>query len=163
MNGWLLDTNLIAELARPQGTARVQEWAAAQDEAALFLSILTLGEYDKGQHNAPSDSQLRLRIAASIAALEARFADRVLPLTDQIIRRWGVISGVVKRQTGHAPPVIDTLLAATAIEHDLCLVTRNMRDVQHSGAALFNPWDDDPNPIATGRPRPGRRPRRARE
>ena len=78
----LLDTNVIAELSRPQGTARVQEWAAAQDEASLFLSILTLGEYDKGLHRVPPDNPLRLRIAAGIAALEARFAGRTLMLTE---------------------------------------------------------------------------------
>lgn len=145
MNGWLLETNVVAELAKPHGTVRVLRWAAAQDEALLFLSILTLGEYAKGLHNMPPDSPLRPRIAAGIAALEARFADRILPLTDPVVRRWGAISGDVKRQTGQTPPVIDTLLAATAIEHDLWLVTRNLRDVQHSGAKLFNPWDHDPD------------------
>lgn len=144
MNGWLLDTNVIAELAKPQGTVRVQEWAAAQDETLLFISIVTLGEYEKGLHNVHPDSPLRPRIAAAIAALEIRFADRMLALTDAIVRRWGVISGSVKRQTGQTPPVIDTLLAATAIEHDLTLVTRNIRDVQHSGATVFNPWERDP-------------------
>lgn len=143
MNGWLLDTNVVAELARPQGAKRVQAWASAQDEALLFLSILTLGEYDKGLDNLPPDSPLRPVIAAGIAALEVRFAGRILTLTDRIVRRWGTLSGAVKRQTGHAPPVIDTMLAATAIEHDLCLVTRNVRDVQHSGATCLNPWERD--------------------
>jgi toxin FitB len=163
VNGWLLDTNLVAELARPHPTTRVQAWAEAQDEESLFLSILTLGEYDKGLHNTPSGSQLRLHIAAGIAALEARFADRVLPLTGAIVRRWGAISGTVKRQTGHAPPVIDTMLAATAIEHDLCLVTRNVRDVQHSGVAWLNPWDDGAPVQSAGRRRPAPRSRRTHE
>lgn len=140
MNGWLLDTNVVSELTKSYGTRRVHAWAAAQDESELFLSVLTLGEYDKGLHNLPADSHMRLRIAAAIAAIEVRFAERILPLSDTIVRRWGVISGNVKRLTGHAPPVIDTMLAATAIEFDLCLVTRNVRDVQHSGATLHNPW-----------------------
>ena len=143
MNGWRLDTNVVAELARPQGAKRVLAWASAQDEALLFLSILTLGEYDKGLDNLPPDSPLRSVIAAGIAALEVRFAGRILTLTDRIVRRWGALSGAVKRQTGHAPPVIDTMFAATAIEHDLCLVTRNVRDVQHSGATYLNPWERD--------------------
>lgn len=141
MNGWLLDTNVIAELAKPHGSKRVQAWVAARDEALLFLSILTLGEYDKGLNHLAPDSPRRPVVAAGIAALEVRFAGRVLPLTDSIVRRWGAISGLVKRQTRQTPPVIDTLLAATAIEHDLCLVTRNLRDVQHSGAACLNPWE----------------------
>ncbi|HUZ63431.1 MAG TPA: type II toxin-antitoxin system VapC family toxin [Acetobacteraceae bacterium] len=143
MNGWLLDTNVVAELARPQGARRVPTWASAQDEALLFLSILTLGEYDKGLSHLPPDSTLRPVISAGIAALEVRFAGRILTLTDPIVRRWGALSGAVKRQTGHAPPVIDTMLAATAIEHDLCLVTRNVRDVQHSGVTCLNPWERD--------------------
>jgi predicted nucleic acid-binding protein len=152
VNGWLLDTNVIAELNKPNSTVRVRNWVAAQDDARLYLSILTIGEYSKGLHNVPQNNPLSLRIAAYIAALEVRFADRILTLTDAIVRRWGTISGETKRLTGHAPPVVDTLLAATAIEHDLCLVTRNVRDVRHSGARLLNPWDAD----AGGQGRQGR-------
>ena len=143
MIGWLLDTNVVAELASPHGEARVQAWAASQDEGRLYLSILTLGEYEKGLHNLPVASTARPRIEAALDALEARFAGRLLSVSDVVVRRWGAISGAVKRATGHSPPVIDTMLAASALEHDLYLVTRNVRDVQHSGAAVFNPWTDD--------------------
>ena len=77
-------------------------------------------------------------------SLLARFDERMLPVSDRVVRRWGVISGLRRRETGHSPLVIDTLLAATAIEHDLYLATRNTRDVSGSGAAVFNPWEDDP-------------------
>ena len=140
MNGWLLDTNVIAELARPDGAVRVQDWASEQEEHLLFISVLTLGEYDKGLNHMPPGNPLRPRIAASIAALEVRFDGRTLMVTESVVRRWGAISGATKRLTRQSPPVIDTLLAATAIEHDLCLVTRNVRDVRHSGANVFNPW-----------------------
>lgn len=143
MNGWLLDTNVIAELARVGGDARVVGWAAAADEDLLYISVLTLGEYDKGVANLPDASPARARIEASVAALEARFEGRVLGVSDTIVRRWGRISGAVQRARRRPPPVIDTLLAATAIEYDLCLVTRNLRDVDASGATLFNPWEDD--------------------
>ncbi|HTC12235.1 MAG TPA: hypothetical protein VK726_26025 [Acetobacteraceae bacterium] len=76
-----------------------------------------------------------------MAALEVRFAGRILSLTDPIVRRWGAIIGAVKRKTGHVPPVVDTLLGAPAIEHDLGLITRNVRDVRLSGAMVLNPWD----------------------
>lgn len=144
MIGWLLDTNVVAELANPHGTARVHAWAAAQDERRLYLSILTLGEYEKGLHNLPEDSAIRPRIEAALVALETRFTDRLLPVSNAVVRRWGAVSGAVKRATGQTPPVIDTMLAATALEHDMYLATRNVRDVQHSGAAVFNPWTDDP-------------------
>jgi len=150
--GWLLDTNVTAEIIRPGGSERVKSWAAAQDERTLHLSILTIAEYDKGIANLPNDDPRRTTYMNTRDSLAARFADRLLPVSNLAVRRWGLISGTVRRQTGHPPPVIDTLLAATAIEHDLYLVTRNVRDVRHSGAAMFNPWDDDPAnaPIAPG-------------
>lgn len=144
MIGWLLDTNVIAALINPNGAPSVKAWASAQQEERFFLSILTLGEYDRGIHNLPSDHAERSRYMAARDALEARFAGRILPIEDRVVRRWGEISGAVKRQTGHAPGVIDTLLAATALENEMFLVTRNLKDVQHSGAAIFNPWADDP-------------------
>ncbi len=144
MIGWLLDTNVVAELANPHGSVRVHAWAAAQDEQRFCLSILTLGEYDKGLNNLPDGSPIRPRVEVALTALEARFVGRLLPVSDLVVRRWGAISGAVKRTTGQSPPVVDTMLAATVLEHDLWLVTRNVRDVQHSGAAVFNPWTDDP-------------------
>ena len=129
---------------RARANAKVVAWAGEQDERRMFLSILTLGEYDRGVHNLTAESTARVRIEAAVAALAARFAGRVLPVSDDIVRRWGRISGALQRSTGQAPLVIDTLLAATAIQHDLCLVTRNVKDVRESGASVFDPWHDDP-------------------
>lgn len=144
MNGWLLDTNVIAEIARPNGDSKVATWAQAQDEDRVFISVLTLAEFDKGVHNLPPGSPARRQIEISIAALERRFTGRILPLEPATVRRWGRLSGEVKRMTGRAPPVIDALLAATALERNLVLATRNIRDVLETGAILFNPWADDP-------------------
>jgi predicted nucleic acid-binding protein len=141
--GWLLDTNVVAALINPQGAPSVKTWATGQPEHTLFLSILTLAEYDKGIHNLDTGDPARPRYIAARDALEARFSGRVLPLTDATVRRWGLISGEGMRRAGRPPPVIDTLLAATALENDLFLVTRNVRDVRDSGAAIFNPWEDD--------------------
>jgi predicted nucleic acid-binding protein len=88
-----------------------------------------------------------MRTEADLSALESRFARRVLPVSDPIVRRWGRLSGQIQRATDRAPAVIDTLLAASAIEHGLVLVTRNIRDVQDTGARIFNPWQDDPESI----------------
>jgi predicted nucleic acid-binding protein len=140
--GWLLDTNVVASLAAG-GAPSVAAWAAAQDEESMYLSVLTLAEIDKGIHNLAADDPARARYTGTLHALGARFAGRILPLSDAVVRRWGAISGIVRRDTGHPPPVIDTMLAATAIEHDLYFVTRNIRDARLSGAALFNPWEDD--------------------
>jgi predicted nucleic acid-binding protein len=143
MRGWLLDTNVIAELTRDRCDPKVFAWAQAQSEERLFISVLTLGEYRKGIANLSDDDPAAIRYRDMLDRLQERFADRVLDITSEISMAWGVISGTVKRLSGHPPPVIDTLLAATAIRSNLYLATRNVRDVQHSGAAVFNPWSDD--------------------
>lgn len=150
MIGWLLDTNVVGSLISPVGAPSVATWAAGQDEDRMFLSILTLAEIAKGIQNLAPEDPARSRHAGTLGALEARFAGRILPLSDPVIMRWGVISGTVRRTTGHPPSVIDTMLAATAIEHDLYLVTRNVKDVMLSGAAIFNPWKDDPAAFPLG-------------
>ena len=141
MRGWLLDTNVIASLTSPNGARSVRAWASAQDEERLFISVLSLGEFAKGIHNLPPADPARQRYAAALQALETRFAGRILSVSEDVVKRWGALSGSIRRDTGHPPPVIDTLLAATAIEHDLCLVTRNVRDVERSGVEVFDPWN----------------------
>jgi toxin FitB len=144
VNGWLLDTNVISEVVRAKPDRRVEKWVISQAEHTLYLSILTLAEYQKGIENLEPGDKMRPRLQQAVLMLEARFSGRILAVSDQIVLRWGSISGEVKRITGHPPPVIDTLLAATAIEHKLYLATRNVGDVAHSGAMIFNPWKDDP-------------------
>jgi predicted nucleic acid-binding protein len=143
LRGWLLDTNVVAALINPQGAPSVKAWAAGQDEESFHISILTLAKYDKGIHHLADDHVDRPRYMAARDALAGRFGKRVLSLDDKIVRRWGRISGEVKRRDRHAPPVIDTMLAATAIEHDLYLVTRDVKDTRQSGAIVFDPWNDD--------------------
>ena len=150
MKGWLLDTNVIAELVSPRGDAQVQAWAAAQDEQLLFISILTVAEYDKGIENLAQDDLRRVAFAALRDGIAERFRGHILAVSDPVVRRWGAISGRVKRETGHPPSVVDTLLAATALENDLVLATRNIKDVVFSGALVFNPWTVDPAKIRVG-------------
>ena len=144
MNGWLLDTNVIAEISGARPDPHVVQWIKSQPEHLLFLSILTVGEYQKGIEHLPPGDKRRVLVRRGVVALQKRFSGRVLSMSDKIVLRWGVISGEVKRLTGHSPSVVDTMLAATAIENDLYLATRNTIHVAHSGAAVFNPWRDDP-------------------
>jgi toxin FitB len=144
VKGWLLDTNVVAELARPGAARRVARWSRALPRHVVFLSVLTLGEYEKAVARLAPGDRRRPDVEAALRALEDEFVGRLLPVSDAVVRRWGRMSGVVKAQTGQSPPVIDTLLAATAVEAGLYLATRNVRDVRHTGATVFNPWDDDP-------------------
>lgn len=155
MRGWLLDTNVVAALINPQGGPSVKAWAAGQEEETFHISVLTLAEYDKGIHNLADDHADRPRYMAARDALAERFGRRILSLGDETVRRWGRISGEVKRGSGHAPPVIDTMLAATAIEHELYLATRNLKDTRPTGAMVFDPWNDDAQMFPVS-PRTGR-------
>jgi toxin FitB len=144
MNGWLLDTNVISERNKLGCARRVKEWFDAQEESTMFISVLVLAELEKSVHAlAPADAGRRI-FGEFIREVELRFRRRTLSVSDAIVRRWGIISGEVKRKTGHLPQVVDTLFAATAIEHELYLATRNVSHVLHSGAAVFNPWTDEP-------------------
>ena len=117
MKGWLLDTNVVAELRSPGGSARVKAWALAQPETRLFISVLTLGEYEKGIHQLADGDPMRARHSFTQDAVARRFAQRILPVSDAIVLRWGAISGRVRRDTGHPPQVVDTLLASPRCKH----------------------------------------------
>ena len=144
MKGWLLDTNVVAALINLNGAPSVKEWARDQPEDSFFISILTLAEYDKGIFNLAPDHPDRPRYKAARDALAQRFQDRMLGVSNPVVLAWGRMSGEIRRASGHPPPVIDTLLAATAIEYDLYLVTRNTKDMSATGAVVFDPWNDDP-------------------
>ena len=143
MIGWLVDTNVIASLIAPNGAPSVKGWGRAVDERRLFNSILTLAEYDKGIANlAGDDPNVPRYIAAEMRLRPVSPLEYCRSATPSSVA-GGAISGRVKRETGHPPPVIDALLAATAIEADLYLVSRNTKNLQHCGAAVFDPWRDD--------------------
>ena len=139
MNGFLLDTNVVSELVRPRPDARVAHWMESTDEELLFLSVLTLGEIRKGI-TALGDPTRKVRLEAWLSrGLILRFEGRILAIDQAVADRWGQITGALALQ-GSPLAVIDGLLAATALHHNLTLVTRNTRDVALTGAAVFDPW-----------------------
>lgn len=145
MVSWLLDTKVVFELGRERRHPNVMAWAARCGERELYISVLTLGEYDKGLHKLAAEAAGRGRIETGLRAIEVRFEGRILSVSDSIVRRRGRISGAALGATGMSLPVVDTLLAATAIEHGLVLATRNVKDVRDTGARVFDPWQDDPS------------------
>ena len=135
MAGFLLDTNVISETRRSSPDSGVMTFLAASDAAELLLSVMTLGELRKGvAMKRRTDPDAADRIGAWVDGIETDFAGHVLPITAAIACRWGELS------SGRSLPVIDTLIAATAIEHGLTLATRNAIDVAATGAAIFDPW-----------------------
>ena len=139
MNGFLLDMNVISELVKPEPHTRVVQWIEDTDESILFLSVLTIGEIRLGiERLKPGRRRGRLESWLKLD-LRARFQDRILPVDESVAERWGALSAMAVA-SGKPVPVIDGLLAATAVHHDLMLVTRNTQDVAGTGVPTFNPW-----------------------
>jgi toxin FitB len=136
---WLLDTNVVLELVSPACDPAVHAWFVGEKEGSFALSVMTLAEIEQGIAGLPQGDARRPRYEAQRAAIEARFGSHIVPVDSKVALRFGQLSGLLRR-SGRKPPVIDTLLAATAIEHGLVLVTRNTRDVAATGAGLFDPW-----------------------
>lgn len=139
---YLLDTNVISEL-RKAGTPRVNpqvvKWANAVDAQEMFISVLTLMEIEKGilafARKDPQQAHLLMRWYQERVLIE--FAWRTLAIDSNVARRCAQL------HVPDARPHTDALIAATALEHDLILVTRNVRDFEGSGVVLLNPWDEE--------------------
>jgi predicted nucleic acid-binding protein len=139
VSGFLLDTNCISELVRPTPEPRVVEWLENADEELLYLSVLTLGEIRKGL-TALAHGNRRRRLEHWLDVdLRIRFSGRILPVDEAVAQRWGLLAAHAKRN-GTPLPIIDGLLAATAMHNGLTIVSRNTNDFLNSTAEVFNPW-----------------------
>jgi predicted nucleic acid-binding protein len=137
--GYLIDTNVISELRRREPEPRVVHWFEQHPSQQLFLSVLTLGEIRRGvERLAESERQQDLRRWLE-QDLPAFFSGRVLPIDEAIAHRWGQLLA----EMGRPLPAIDSLLAATALEHNLVLITRNLKDVVDLPLTVVNPWQAD--------------------
>ncbi len=140
MSGFLLDTNCISEVVRSKPEPRVLDWIQAADESLLYLSVLTLGEIRKGVAGLPQGKR-RTHLETWLELdLQARFAGRILFIDAAIADRWGLLAAEAKRK-GRALSAIDGLLAATALHHNLTIVSRDVSDFRHTPAAVVNPWE----------------------
>jgi len=139
MSGFLLDTNCISELVRPKPEPRVVEWMEAADESLLYLSVLTVGEIRRGVAGL-DQGRRRTHMETWLAVeLPARFEGRILPIDAAIADRWGLIAAEAKRR-GQALPIIDGLLAATALHHNLTVISRHTADFANAHVQVLNPW-----------------------
>ena len=140
MSGFLLDTNVISELLKAKPNPNVTQWIDATSEDLLYLSVLTFGEIRKGIASLP-DAARRIKLETWLdRELVLRFGDRILSIDLAIADRWGRLTGNAAARKSPLP-VIDGLLAATAVYHDLTLVTRDTRHLNGTGVAFFNPWE----------------------
>ena len=139
MSGFLLDTNCISELVRPAPDPRVVEWLETAEEAMLHISVLTLGEIRKGVAALPQTKRRKRLEDWLDVDLRTRFAGRILPVDDAVAQRWGLLSTQAKRN-GTPLPIIDGLLAATALHHGLTIVSRNTSDSLNAQVDVLNLW-----------------------
>lgn len=132
---YLLDTNILSELRKPRPAPGIAEWIAATPPGRLHVSVLVLGEIERGitKVRARGDHQQASALERWLRDLEAGFADRVLPVTLPIASAWG------RQDPGRPLPAIDSLIAATAQAHGMTIVTRNIKDFLSSGVPVFDP------------------------
>jgi predicted nucleic acid-binding protein len=139
--GFLLDTNIPSELMRLRPEPKVKSWIASRNISALFLSVVSIGELETG-FTTMQDAARRARLEASLKRhLALLFPPRVLPVTQASAALWGRLDGM-RQLSGRPLGAPDGMIAATALEHNLTVVTRNVKDFAGLGATIFNPWDD---------------------
>lgn len=133
---YLIDTNVLSELRRKSPDPGVVAWFSQRPPATLHLSVLTLGEIRKGIEGVGDEVRKQTLIDWLETDLPTFFTGRILDVNGAVADRWGRLVAAA----GRPLPTIDSLLAATALEHDLVLVTRNTKDFAGLPVEVFNPW-----------------------
>lgn len=137
---WLLDTCVLSEYARKAPAPRVIAWLDEQEEESLFLSVISMGEIEKGIFKlAPTDPRRSRKLTAWLNKVEQRFSGRILSLDAPALHAWAQITARAEL-AGQPLPVLDGLLMATAQCHGLTIVTRNVQDFT-ACPQVFNPWE----------------------
>ena len=141
MGGFLIDTNVISEFVKPVPSLKVKRWFETADPESLFASVMTFGEIRLGIEDLAIGKR-RTELAHWLEeGVPDWFQENLLPVTRAITGRWGQITIQAKRK-GMTIATADGLIAATAIEHGLTLVTRNIKDFAGIAVPLLNPWEE---------------------
>jgi predicted nucleic acid-binding protein len=141
MSGFLLDTNILSEFnRRGDPDPLVREWLEAADPNSIYVSVLTLGEIRLGVELLPQ-SKRRTQLEQWLERdLRDWFEGRILPVDQIVADRWGVLRAEAQLK-GRPLSVVDAVIAATALQHNLSLVSRNVSDFAIAGLAVVNPWE----------------------
>lgn len=134
---YLLDTNILSELVAVKPNASVVEWLSAIPNEAQYISVITIGEIRRGVERIEAGKRkqkLKLWLEHELCDW---FEDRILPIDIATAEKWGYLLAQAK----HVVPAIDGLLAATAVHHDLTLITRNAKDFKSFPLEIINPWE----------------------
>jgi toxin FitB len=137
---FLIDTVTISELRRRQRDPRVVAWFERQRTTDLFLSVISIGEMERGiARQRATDPGFAGSLADWLDRVLALYGERVLPFDVQTARRWGAMSAALGNESA------DLMIAATALEHGLTVVTRNVADFEPSGVAVLDPFTRRPS------------------
>lgn len=137
---YLLDTCVISEFVKPKPERRVIDWLNSIDPESVYLSAVTIGEIQFGISNRPpSNRRTELEVWLN-EALPQQFGGRVLALDADTFVTWGKMTAEQKRK-GELQSIMDSLIAATALEHKMVLVTRNVADFKVGNLSILNPWE----------------------
>lgn len=132
---YLLDTVVLSELRKARRQDSVVRWLAARRPAELFISVITLGEIERGiAKQQKANPQFARKLAEWLDRTTSAYQDRILPVTTPVARRWGRMTIELGRTDA------DLFIAATAAEHGLCVVTRNIRHFQDAGVDVLDPF-----------------------
>lgn len=140
---YLLDTNVISELVAKRPNPQVVQWIDSLDPDSVYLSVITIGELQRGVTKLPASRRKEQLHAWLADDLLLRFSGRILALDVAVMLAWGELTGRLEL-AGKTLPAIDSLIAATALHHQCVLATRNEADFAASGARIVNPWHAAP-------------------
>ncbi len=135
---YLLDTCVLSEFLKKVSDDRILDWVNEQDEESLYVSVLAIGEIQKGIAKLVA-SKRRSELEHWLESVVRRYDQRILPFTVTTANLWGKMKAQLETN-GRLLPVIDSLMAATALEHDLTIVTRNEGDFEPTGVKILNLW-----------------------
>jgi len=145
VTGWLLDTNVISELRRPRPSAKVVAFVATQSLERLYISAVTLAEIRFGIEIV-KDALRRAELQDWLTnRVRPMFEQRILPVSEDVMFKWRLLVEE-GRKSGHTFSQPDLIIAATALQHGLTVVTRDTTEYTHARAAVVNPWQD-PSPM----------------
>ena len=136
---YLVDTCVLSEVVRPRPNRTVLAWMESCDEDALYLSVLALGEIQRGIEKLDPGKRRNALQTWLDRDLRNRFAGRILDIDAEVAVTWARVQASLEK-AGTPLPAIDGLLCATALTHNLTVVTRNTGDFQPSGVGTYNPW-----------------------
>ncbi len=136
---YLLDTCVVSEFTKPVPNSGVIKWIKSVDQGSLFISAITFGEIVKGISRLDDGKKKSELMNWFKGDLRLRFAQRTVDLDAEVMIGWGDIMGMLDRKGFHVP-IIDSLIAACVMAHDMTLVTKNTKDFAVLGINVMNPW-----------------------